>query len=820
MAMGLVELEFGAGAFRRTLHAILTGSTTPVPTFDRLGDDRLITGLDWGGPDDLTVAATPPDAPLPDHLLGVRARIAVRHLSVAELDLDAAASPTTAPATAWLVVAITGSVLSVALSRLDIDGLEPQPFAVRLDLWSQSIALDESVPLVIGAVLHADGVVTLRLTTTGTDNLLAPPRNRVGVDHHFLLRVSGDAIADLLRRQLAEAIDPPPPGCRVESAPVALWGDWAPELWGNAQWAAVANCVIEKRDACPGLFGAVDLSVEAQALLSVRIVEVLADPERPPGLDNPAHPELELTVHLRGDASDWDSFRCWLGTGGVGALFFGSFVNPALGVVFGMGSLIALGDVVRGRVGEQVAGMDVARFTRIAGDDESATYRRLVRLPLLERLIGLQWSIDGDGLVIRGNLPFFTTRHVTDYVPPPGVLSGVWGGGHLDCATGEWVPDGRFTMPAVQVSDRVVAIDGVLWQPTVRIFPTSVALPGESWGMLRFSSGEVPPDPAVEGPPRPRALITTNGPAVVGTSGRAYVHTNVGLVRYDLAAVPPAPSPEPGRLVAEQIRCAKAGVRSLRELGPAGAHDLGLALVTLAGLIVDAGRPGEAVAVTQEAVDIFHRLAEQDPENKSYVYRRGWSLIVLAERLGRAGHPAEAEASVRTADAVLAGLIPRLEAAGLDDLALDAAVQIATHADLLPPDAAVTALLDDVPVVERLAGRHPDDGQYGYRHGWIHLVLAERLDAARRRPEATAHIRTAYTTFSGLVPDLEGTLDNLVFDIVVQIGAHADYLPRPEAARALRDAVPVAERLVGRHPGDAIYAQRLGWLRDLLASYG
>jgi len=188
-----------------------------------------------------------------------------------------------------------------------------------------------------------------------------------------LIRVSGEAFADLLRDQLTDALDPPPREAGSRRRHTAVWVNWAPAQ-GQAGWAAVANCAVEQRDACPGgIFGAIDLSVDVTATLSARVVDV-----------PPTDHGLELNLSLANDASDWDVFRCWLGTGGIGALFFGVTVTPILGVI------------IVSRAWSPSANWFEAEFARSSttprrrpssprsvSDDGRVTYRRLDSLKVL-----------------------------------------------------------------------------------------------------------------------------------------------------------------------------------------------------------------------------------------------------------------------------------------------------------------------------------------------------------------------------------------------------------------------------------------------------
>ncbi|MFG2825636.1 hypothetical protein ACGFX4_40180 [Kitasatospora sp. NPDC048365] len=573
--MALVEVEFAEGIFHNTLLLMLTEAPIPVPTFQGLPDDHLITGIDWGGT--ITFDATPDGSPAPPNTMTARVDVTIRHIAIAELEADPNTEEASSAAVFWLHLWVLGPGLVIDLSRVDIAGQAPQD--VGRQVWKFTLNLNE-VEFVTGSIHHADRYVTLRLATTGADDLSAPPANHLKVhgDHHdFLVRISGEAFADGLASQVTRQLATLPQGMTVQEYPHAAWGNWAPMIGWRPDWAwaAVANCRLNKQDACPALFEDVDVSVEAITALSVEILPPQDDPDGPQ--------ELEQTLHLSGDASDRDAFSCFMGTGGMAALFFGVTLNPVVGVIVGVGAAIALGEILRGRVGRELQDLDVATFTRIAVDDHSATYKRRSPLPdVLQRLSDLHWTVDQNGLMISGKAPLiFPAHHVPDFKPPPGPLPGDWAGGRYNCEAGQWEPHNRYTLRTISLADRAVVLDQPLLDTKVEIFSVVVVPPGP-WQLTWFPAGDDRPNPQV--------MVSSNGLPAEGASGRVYVHTNVGLARYEIVPVPPAQQPSLERLLTEKIKCAKQAVRVLKLQGEPSEPALVEALITLSGLLSQAGQ--------------------------------------------------------------------------------------------------------------------------------------------------------------------------------------------------------------------------------------
>ncbi|WP_026413272.1 hypothetical protein [Actinomadura oligospora] len=696
--MALVEAEFREAFFRDVLLLMLTESPVRVRTFRGLPDGQLVTGIDWAGPGSLRLDATPDGSPPPANMMTARADVTVRHLSIADLEADPHAEPHGTAAVFWLRIWILGAVLEIDLRRVDIPGQAPQD--IGLPLWQFSLALD-AAGLVEGAVHHAGGYVTLRFSTTGTDDLTAPPANHLDQAPHdgnpFLVRLSGEVFADALAGQLAKQLSPPPQGTVVEENPHAAWGNWAPILdwqpeWG---WAAVANCALRKPNACPALFGPVDLSVDVTANLSVRIVGLGPSPEHPdqPPASDPPKAVLEENLHIAGDASDWDAFRCFLGSGGIGGLLIG-IASPVVGVIIAATDLIVLGEVVRGMVKSKIRDVDAVGFQHLGSDDSGNRYQRHSDLPdILQGLVRLTWSMDRSGLMVSGYRLVLPGRHVPNLQPPPGPLPGSWGGGRYNCDTGQWEPDNRYTLQPISISDKVFVLDQFLLDTKVEVF-SALSLPAGQWLVNWIPAGPQQPNPQV--------MVSSNGTPAEGATGRVYVHTNVGLVRYDIGPVPAPQPPTPERLQAERIACAKQTVRALRAQGEPSRPALAAALIALDGLLSQAGRISEAVIAMEEAVQAYRDVAAAHPDNIDYLGSLISSLHILTARYSQAGQPGKGaglgDEAIKAAT--------RLEAAGANEEARkSAAFNLDAISGYLPPgEEAIRAAEKATAIYRALAG--------------------------------------------------------------------------------------------------------------------
>ncbi|MCO6004989.1 VCBS repeat-containing protein [Actinoallomurus purpureus] len=217
----------------------------------------------------------------------------------------------------------------------------------------------------------------------------------------------------------------------------------------------------------------------------------------------------------------------------------------------------------------------------------------------------------------------------------------------------------------------------------------------------------------------------------------------------------------------------------------------------------------EAVEPVRQVAPFARRLAEANPANMDYRYRYPWILVVLAQRLDAAGRRLEAADPTRQALGLFMAFAPGANDAYLFDLI----AQVGINSGYLPATEAVESVRQAVPFAQRLTETNPANMDYRYRYPWILVVLAQRLDAAGRRPEAADPTRQALGLFMAFAP---GANDAYLFDLIAQVGINSGYLPATEAVEPVRQVVPYAQRLALAHPDNAAYQERLTWIQQVL----
>jgi hypothetical protein len=91
--------------------------------------------------------------------------------------------------------------------------------------------------------------------------------------------------------------------------------------------------------------------------------------------------KLDLRLHVESNPSDWDSFRCWLGSGGLLSAAV-SAINPYLGIATAIGSLAYVGEVIRHDAGAAVTGTDLgATFKKTNSGSTWADFAGCMLLP-------------------------------------------------------------------------------------------------------------------------------------------------------------------------------------------------------------------------------------------------------------------------------------------------------------------------------------------------------------------------------------------------------------------------------------------------------
>ncbi|WP_433065056.1 tetratricopeptide repeat protein [Dactylosporangium sp. CS-033363] len=769
--MGVVEVEFAGALFPRVLQTLLSQTRIPVPALDALPAGQLVTGLEWGVPQELASA--------PNGVLVVTAPVSVRHLSLAEFDAGTEAHATAAAVR--LRVSALGPRIAVDADRIDIAGV---PQAVTWPLVHLDVPATPGLTVYNGAVLQTgaggDRVVTIRLRTDAFTDILAAPANRIADrDGDWLIRVSGEAVAELLLAAVLDYLGRLGSDTAVEQYPAV---QWMPGVWPGEEigWEAVANFGIRRKDACPGLFGDVDLSVAVTAALRLA----------PPPVPLPAPPgdRLGLRLWLSTDVSDWDVFRCWAGSGGVGPLLLGgASAGPlalvGLGAFAGIESLIGLGRVVAGRARGDVRDDPPDGFTQESTGDNGTIFRGAIDLPAIEGLDpNVEIAVDADGLIMTGKNLILPAVHEVEYTPRVGPLPGLWLNGDLNCETGVWEPSYRLLRP-IEVADEAVIAGRFRTDVPVWIFPTTTATPPDTFGVIWQNS------PELSGPPFDPAKVTIQPSRVLDTAvdGALYVHSSAGLVKYTIVTGPP-PAPTPSQEREARIRCAQNKIRSLEAAGPEARAQLAAELENLV-LLQSAGREYvTAAANAARAADLYAALGNGDGQVRLLIYqgaalsqagqhdeaiavtqravdlhRGGWELENLCLRLSAAGRYRDSATAGADAAAVY-------RAAGdLVSTARNLVYQGAALSQAGEHDQAIAATRDAVET---------------HRGGWELENLCLRLSAAGRyRESATAGADAAAVYRAD--GDLVSTARNLVYQgaALSQAGEH------DQAIAATRDAV-------------------------------
>lgn len=541
--MALIETEFNALEFASLVKLFLSAAPIPVPTLtvpsarsNVLGDDQLLGGLAWG---DCVVGAAAPLIASPGKV-GAAASVTISHVSIAELDASPAASHTTS-ATLWVVastVLINGGTavrLNFTATLINIPGTTSafQTLAPPVPIAYATVPVPLGLTATDASLLLSNDVVTVRIATAATDDLLAPPLNllRDGDRGQWLFRASGDVFADQVRAQVASAIDPPPSGTTIEDSVTAVWGPVtiftppvAPspgEPSAKSGWGAMASVGLKKADACPG----VNLSVTVRATLLIAI--------------NPSGSSVDLTLQISIETSEWDTFRCWLLAGAASALL-GLLLDPVAGIFAAIASLNVFGAIQR-EVGKALAGVETGSgFTEIDRGETWVNYAGTLPIPSLPLPTATVLGSDVGQLGLRswGSVAqLFPAAHDVEFLPASGDLTGWWSEG-FSCQDQRWHQ--TFRLPYVLVKDTayIPAVPTPPGRPlglqAVRVFSTSTALPAGKWQVQVPVSAQV--DPAIE-------IVCSASP---GDVGRAFIHTSAGIRRFGIGTVTDPPGePDP-----------------------------------------------------------------------------------------------------------------------------------------------------------------------------------------------------------------------------------------------------------------------------------
>lgn len=534
--MALVEIELTTDTCARLTWLMLSKAPIPAPWFALFGSTRLLSQpFGWQYPD---LGVAPPGFVATPGTLPLRAAVTITHVSVDDLAANATAPGIAVSCTAWLVLTVEPGRLRLDLVRLESPGHSPQVFAPPLFIEEQALPLDGVDDVRAGAVILDTGasIATLRFAVGANDDLLAPPSNLLAQsDDNWLIRVSGDVFSDRVRRQLISGVTPPPAGTEVEDKPAAIWFQ-QPTMLGSAPgsippgaWGVFGSVGIKKIDACLD----VDLSVGIATSLSLT--------------PNMSNGRVDLVLRVSSDASDWDVFRCWVITGGVGSVIVGFVTNFVTGIIVAIDSLIQIAEFVRLEAGNEVKGTSAGGgFTKAGSDDTSTWYTGSVSLPSFPTGTTNSATVGADGLVVRGSVLLGAINRILTFQPNGGLLESHWGGSY-SCRDHAW-------KKSYEVSSVTVIDEAVVRAPTpanpqgvkviagngVTVFPTTVFIhPGPALLMpVSLDPGEWVYDSPTWSIGSPIITPRRTGTPPKGERVMFFLHTSAGIRRFDIGPVP------------------------------------------------------------------------------------------------------------------------------------------------------------------------------------------------------------------------------------------------------------------------------------------
>jgi hypothetical protein len=513
--MAVIDVQMDRTTFGSLLHLQLTrGPVVPFPQLDVFGQDRLIASVSWG--EDLQIVSDTPPGFVPRlGTLLIKTAVQIQHISVVELRADAGAQGTTIQGDAYLRVSATSTELA-----MDVAGLSSGSGPIQW-MWPEVRATEIRLPridLVSGraANLVADErVVSLRLLAGdgGAEQFMSPVSS-FDLIMGWQIIVPRTVFTEMIGGFLLHAAKPEK-NVMIEEGPSV---SWVPR--DNGTWGVDASVGIVKKDACPSpVFDDTDVSVDISVVLS---------------FDLPVQASPNLVSHLRieGDASDWDAFRCWLGTFGLSGLIY---LDPprwpeAFNIPLVIGSLIDVGNKISEGVAEEIQDETVDNFEKTGGQDEWAEFRASTPVPAIPDLGTPDVTFDSNGMSIsRPRLALLPTiRHEISFEPPASVpLAGSWSP-RINCSNRSM--DWSYDVRGVKITDVVVA-GPQRDDADVIVFSTTQAEPNG------FSANL----PSIRA--RTQVVTVTAKGISPGVSGRLYVHCSAGLRRYDITAAAPIDDP-------------------------------------------------------------------------------------------------------------------------------------------------------------------------------------------------------------------------------------------------------------------------------------
>lgn len=539
--MAFIEIEMTAVNFNNLVKFIAFKGPIPVPVINALGPTRLIAEFTWN---DASIGAAPPGFVRPTGTLTARCNVTLRHVSTSELDTDPSALGLTTNGAAWVLLRVNQLALTMELLAIDVPNAPTQWFMPTVTVSTFPVPNLGGPRPAAATLLMRDDIVTLRFATNVTDDLQATPMNVLSsVGDGWSIRLSGEFFVEQLVARLQDGIAKLPSGTSLEDAPSASWGQH------DGQWAAIGSMGVEKEDACPGLFGDVDVSVTIDVVLT------------PSANIASSVPQLNLTLALNSDASDWDAFRCWLGSGGFLSDLLGYVATPLIGPgAAGLGfltgnitSLIAIAETVRLDAGREMKDNAPTGFTLVSSSATSALYTNQLPLPTLLTTASngqtngvLQTPQTGPfGMLISGSILIVPPTHTRTFNPGSTALASKMQNVYR-CKTRRW--GHAVSVQFVEITDELNLVGSDFGPVPVTVFPTTMVIPATSWLVDSDS-------PIVDQIVNVKNVNPSTAKA--GDTGRLYLHTSAGLRRYDISPIPPIPEPTDTDTMHAVARCYK-----------------------------------------------------------------------------------------------------------------------------------------------------------------------------------------------------------------------------------------------------------------------
>lgn len=522
--MAIIELEFTRDKFAALIDFSLSLAPIPTPTLPvLLGPDRLISDFRWKG------------VSIDEALAGYQitgtvscwAALTIWHVSIAELRLNEGALGSKIDTMAGLIISATPEGLLVNMVALRTNNNSPQFFPPIL-IAKNSLPSTDGPPPVLAAIVRDANYFTVRFATSTSDSgsFLLPPASRLATTGgDWLIRVSPEAFVDQVVSTIREGLTPPPAGTNIEDQPTGGWG----YISERNEWGVRASVGIEKIDACPSLFGKVDVSVDVNVIASIS-----ADKDKQ---------VVNTWFRISSDASDWDTFRCWLGGGAIAGTLLGGIGGAVTFFFVQLGSLIATGEIIRRMAGEAVTDKPLKDKTLINQDDTSVTYTGTNRLPVLPKANVLDAFVGQDGLIVYGQQLSIPAEHDPQFNPNGGVVPSLWHG-HYSCKEHRWKSD--YLLQSIDIQDQATVLGVKLKLIPVSVFYTSIVEPDNLWRLIL-------PD----GPPAEDQFVAFEAVnPQPGNQGIAYIHTSAGIRRFDFGPIPQPPA-EPDQLAlgVMQVNC-------------------------------------------------------------------------------------------------------------------------------------------------------------------------------------------------------------------------------------------------------------------------